>query len=187
MFTASGYRCISHRTRPCPFAIIACCLYNCSDFAWIQKYYLPSFALGMINKKLRHRRVGWLPIHKCRYGSAASVKFRLGKIFPKNFVPRQKSDQNPTVTRHVLINFKVQKSQFLMSGPLFVYSLIKYYTLFIKNHQKNLCLTNITSQSLMHRQKVDPEKPYTCAGTSATTFSGNLTLLFEAINFISLT
>ena len=36
------------------------------------------------------------------------------------------------------MNFKVQKSQFLMSGPLFVYSLIKCYALFIKKTTKNL-------------------------------------------------
>ena len=62
----------------------------------------------------------------------------LGKIFPKSIVPGQKSDQNPTITRHVFMNFKVQKSQFLMSGPLFVYSLIKCYALFIKKNTKNL-------------------------------------------------
>ena len=39
------------------------------------------------------------------------------------------------------------------------------------------------------RQKLTPEKPNTCAGTSVTTFSWNLTLpiSLETINFISLT
>ena len=120
--------------------------------------------------------MGCLSINKCRYDSAASVKFRLGKIFPKNLVPGQKSDQNPTITRQVFINFKVQKSQFLMSGPLFVHSLIKCYALFIKKLPKTLYLTKVTSKSLMPRQKLTPEKPNTCAGTSVTTFSGNLTL-----------
>ena len=100
----------------------------------------------------------------------------LGKIFPKSLVPGQKSDQNPTITRHVFMNFKVQKSRFLMSGPLFVYSLIKCYALFIKKSPKTLCLTKVTSQSLMPRQKLTPEKPNTFAGTSVTTVSGNLTL-----------
>ena len=65
-----------------------------------------------------------------------SVKFRLVKIFPKNLIPGQKSDQNPIVTRQVFMNFEVQKSGFLVSEPLFVYSLIKCYALLIKNHQK---------------------------------------------------
>ena len=59
----------------------------------------------MINKKLRHRG---------RYGCAASVKFRLVKIFPKYLIPGQKSDQNPIVTWQVFMNFKVQKSEFLI-------------------------------------------------------------------------
>ena len=46
-----------------------------------------------------------------------SVKFRLVKIFPKNLILGQKSDQNPIVTRQVFMNFKVQKSEFLVSEP----------------------------------------------------------------------
>ena len=99
-------------------------------------------------------------------------------MFPKNLVPGQESDQNPTITRHVFINFKVQKSQFLMSWPLFVFvhSLIECYVLFIKKSPKTLCLTKVTSKSIMPRQKLTPEKPNTCAGTSVTTFSGNRTI-----------
>ena len=66
-----------------------------------------------------------------------SVKFRLGKIFPKSLVPGKKGD-HPTINRHVFMNFKVQKYEFSMSGPLFVYPLIKCYALFIKKSQKPL-------------------------------------------------
>ena len=69
----------------------------------------------MINKKLRQRGGLTLPINTGRYGSAASVKFRLVRIFPKCLIPGQKSDQNPIVTRQVFTNFKVQKSEFLVS------------------------------------------------------------------------
>ena len=172
MFTASGYTCISPPSRPCPFAIIVCItVVILHAFRNITCPVLPW-------EWLRHRRVGWLSINKCRYGSDASVKFRLGKIFLKSLVPGQKSDQNPTITRHVFKNFKVQKSQFLMSGPLFVFvhSLIKCYALFIKKSPKTLCLTKVTSKSLMPRQNLTPEKPNTCAGTSVTTFSGSRTL-----------
>ena len=51
------------------------------------------------------------------------MNIRLGKIFPKNLVHGQKRDQNPTITRYVFMNFKVQKSEFSMSGPFFVYFL----------------------------------------------------------------
>ena len=35
--------------------------------------------------------------------------------FPKCLIPGQKSDQNPIVTRQVFMNFKVQKSEFLVN------------------------------------------------------------------------
>ena len=50
-----------------------------------------------------------------RYGSAASVKFSLVNFFLKCLIPGQKSDQTPIVTRQFFMNFKVQKSEFLMS------------------------------------------------------------------------
>ena len=57
------------------------------------------------------------------YGCAANVKFRLGNIFKKTLVLGEKRDDNPTVTRHVFRNFKVQKSECSVSQPLFAYSL----------------------------------------------------------------
>ena len=68
----------------------------------------------MINKKIEAQTVGLTPINRGSYGCAASVKFRPVKIFPKYLIPRQKSDQNPIVTRQVFMNFKVQKSEFLI-------------------------------------------------------------------------
>ena len=59
------------------------------------------------------------------YGCTANVKFRLRNIFLKKpFYLGKKRDENPTVTRQVLMNFKikVQKSECSVSEPLFVYS-----------------------------------------------------------------
>ena len=56
------------------------------------------------------------------YGCAANVKFRLGNIFRKALVLGGKRDENPTVTRQVFMNYKVQKSKCSVSEPLFVYS-----------------------------------------------------------------
>ena len=55
------------------------------------------------------------------YGSAVNVKFRLGNILKKTLVLGEKRDENPTVTRQVLMSFKVQKSECSLSEPLFVY------------------------------------------------------------------
>ena len=94
------------------------------------------FCLKNDKQKIKTQKGGLTLSKLGRYRCAASVKFRLGKIFPKNLVPGQKSDQNPAITRYVFINLKVQKSEFSMSGPLFVCSSIKCSALFIKNHQK---------------------------------------------------
>ena len=77
---------------------------------------LAQFCLKNDKQKIEAQRGGLtLPINRGRYGSAASVKFRLVNFFFKMPYTCAKSDQNPIVTRQVFMNFKVQKSEFLVS------------------------------------------------------------------------
>ena len=55
---------------------------------------LAQFCLKNDKQKIKAQKGGLTSYKKGRYGCAASVKFRLGIIFPKSLVPGQEGDQS---------------------------------------------------------------------------------------------